>query len=177
VVGIAAMCRRPLNPWRSALISCAHGAVSPTMRRAQSSTFSPSGVKPLEARAAVDQQHAHLLLELLHPGRQRRLGDAAGSAARPKCLRGQREEEFSLSIKMLALLRPGSLKGSITGKIDSKSQSYRWAIGGLFLDQSIKSCSRGRKHKDFNERACHASRTKRRRTQAPPAQDPEGPPD
>ena len=32
----------------------------------------------LEARAAVDQQHAHLLFELLDAGRQRRLGHAAG---------------------------------------------------------------------------------------------------
>ena len=44
--GIAAMRRRPVRPWRSSLISCRIARVSPTMRRAHSSTRKPSGVKP-----------------------------------------------------------------------------------------------------------------------------------
>src|SRR5581483_3378000 len=48
-------------------------------------------------RAAIDQQHAHLLFELLDTGRQRRLRHCArlcGAAEMP-CAR-QREQEFEL---------------------------------------------------------------------------------
>ena len=53
------------------------------------------GGKALETGAAVDQQHAEGLLELLHPGRQGRLGHPAGFG-RPAemLLAGQGEEEF-----------------------------------------------------------------------------------
>ena len=53
------------------------------------------GREALETRAAVDQQHAHLLLELLHAGRKRRLGDAAGlGGAAEMPLAGQGKEEI-----------------------------------------------------------------------------------
>src|SRR5262245_38768567 len=51
----------------------------------------------LETRAPIDQQHAHLPLELLDPCRQRRLGNAAGfrrSAEMPRP--GQRQDELEL---------------------------------------------------------------------------------
>ena len=53
------------------------------------------GRETLETRAAPDQQNAHLLLDLLHPGRQGRLGDAAGlGGAAEMRLAGQRQQEF-----------------------------------------------------------------------------------
>jgi hypothetical protein len=55
------------------------------------------GREALEAGAAVHQQHAHLLFQLLHTGRQRRLGDAArlgGAAEMP--LPRQRQNEIEL---------------------------------------------------------------------------------
>ena len=59
----------------------------------------------LEARAAVDQQHAHLLFELLHAGRQRRLGDAAGLGGAAEMLfAGQGQEEFELVDHRIILL-------------------------------------------------------------------------
>ena len=95
----------PDRPWRSALISSRIERVSPTMRRAQSSTRSPSGGEALEARAAVHQQHAHLLFELLHAGRQRRLGDAAGlGGAAEMLLAGQRQDEIELVDHAISLL-------------------------------------------------------------------------
>ena len=53
------------------------------------------GREALKARAAPHQQDAHLFLDLLHPGRQSRLGNAArlGSAAE-MLLTGQRQQEF-----------------------------------------------------------------------------------
>ena len=51
----------------------------------------------LEARAAPHQQHAHLLLDLLHPGRQSRLGHAAGlGSAAEVFFTGQSQQEFEL---------------------------------------------------------------------------------
>ena len=97
VVGIAAMRSWPVRPWRSALISSRMARVSPTMRRAQSSTRSPSGVKPWKREPRLHQQHAQLLLELLDAGRQRRLGDAAGlRRAAEMLLARQRQKEFEL---------------------------------------------------------------------------------
>ena len=53
--------------------------------------------QPLEARAALHQHDAELVLQLLDRRRQRRLGDAAllGRAAEMLLL-GQRDEEFQL---------------------------------------------------------------------------------
>ena len=51
----------------------------------------------LKAGPAVDQQHAHLLLELLHPRRQGRLGDAAGlRGAAEVPFAGERQHEVEL---------------------------------------------------------------------------------
>ena len=53
--------------------------------------------KALEARAAVDQEHAHLLLELFDAGRKRRLCHAAGLGGAAEVLltgQGQDEVEF-----------------------------------------------------------------------------------
>ena len=46
--------------------------------------FPTLGREALEARAAVDQHHAHLLLKLLDARRQRRLCDAAGFGGPPE---------------------------------------------------------------------------------------------
>ena len=55
------------------------------------------GGKILEARAAIDQQHAHLLLDLLDARRQRRLGHAAGLGGPAEMLfAGQRQQKFEL---------------------------------------------------------------------------------
>ena len=96
-VGIAAIRSRPVRPWRSALISCAHRArVADDAARPVEHALAFRR-EALEARAAVDQQHAHRLLELLDSGRQRRLGDAAGlGGAAEMLLAGQRQEEFEL---------------------------------------------------------------------------------
>ena len=53
--------------------------------------------QPLEARAALDQHDAELVLQLLDRGRKRRLGDAA-ALGRPAemLLLGERDEEFQL---------------------------------------------------------------------------------
>src|SRR5262249_32604451 len=51
----------------------------------------------LEARAAIDQQHPHLLLELLHACRQRRLRHSAGlGRAAEMPLPRQRQDEVEL---------------------------------------------------------------------------------
>ena len=51
----------------------------------------------LEARAAIHQQHAHLFFELLHAGRQGRLGHSAGlGGAAEVLLAGQRQDEIEL---------------------------------------------------------------------------------
>ena len=70
---------------------------SPTMRRAQSSTRSPSGVKPWKREPRFTSSTPICVLELLDAGRQRRLGDAAGLGGAAEMLfAGQREEEFQL---------------------------------------------------------------------------------
>ena len=67
------------------------------MRRAQSSTRSPSGVKPWKREPRFDQQHAHLLFELLHAGRERRLRHAAGlGGAAEMPFARQRQDEVEL---------------------------------------------------------------------------------
>ena len=51
----------------------------------------------LESRAAVHQQHAHLLLELLHARGQRRLRHAAGLRCTAEVLfAGEGQDEFEL---------------------------------------------------------------------------------
>ena len=96
-MGIAAMRSRPVRPCLSAWTSSRMARLSPTMRRAQSSTRSPSGREILEPRAAIDQEHAETLLELLDAGRQRRLGHAAGFGGPAEMLFArQREQEFEL---------------------------------------------------------------------------------
>src|SRR4029077_6384297 len=60
----------------------------------------------LEPRAAIDQEHAETILELLDAGRQRRLGDAAGPG-RPAemVLARQRQQEFELIDHSLSLFK------------------------------------------------------------------------
>ena len=96
-VGIAAMRSRPVRPWRSALISCAHRArVADDAARPVEHPLALRR-EALEARAAIDQQHAHLLLELLDAGRQGRLGHAAGLGGAAEMLfAGQRQQEIEL---------------------------------------------------------------------------------
>jgi hypothetical protein len=69
--------------------------VSPTIRRAHSSTRSPFGREADEARAAIDQQYAEHVFQGLDPARQRRLADAArfGGASEVR-LAGKRDNEF-----------------------------------------------------------------------------------
>src|SRR5207237_10897147 len=51
----------------------------------------------LKTRAAIDEQHAHLLLELFHPGRKRWLCDAASLGGAPKMpLPRESQDEFKL---------------------------------------------------------------------------------
>jgi hypothetical protein len=51
----------------------------------------------VEARAALDEQHAERVFELLDAGGKRGLGDAAGfGGAAEMLLAGEREEEFQL---------------------------------------------------------------------------------
>src|SRR5665213_3034614 len=51
----------------------------------------------LEARAAVDQQHAETVFDLLHPSREGWLGDAAGLGGPPEMLfPRQSEQKFEL---------------------------------------------------------------------------------
>ena len=58
----------------------------------------------LEPRAAIDQQHAETILELLDAGRQRRLGDAAGLGRPAEMLFArQRQQEFELIDHSLSL--------------------------------------------------------------------------
>src|SRR5262249_40996473 len=89
---------RPVSPCRSALISSRMARLSPTMRRAQSSTRSPSlGGTAGERGPAVAEQDALRLLELLAPRRQRRLGDAAGlRGAAEVPFAGERQHEVEL---------------------------------------------------------------------------------
>ena len=57
----------------------------------------PLGGEPHEARAAVDEEDAQALLQLLDPRRKRRLGHAAGLRRAPEMtLPGQGDEEFEL---------------------------------------------------------------------------------
>ncbi len=83
-----------------------------------------------EARAAVDQQHADRLLELLDAGRQRRLGHAAGfGGAAEMPLARQRQEKFELVDQCddPYLVRTARIANSI------ENFNRSMAIGGLFL--------------------------------------------
>ncbi len=64
-VGMAAMRMRPERPWRAARISSRMVRLSPTMRRAHTSTCLPSGVSPWKREPRIDQHDAELALQLL----------------------------------------------------------------------------------------------------------------
>ena len=71
--------------------------VSPTMRRAQSSTRSPSGVKPWKREPRLTSSTPKLSSSCFTPADKRRLGHAAGLGGAAEMLfAGQREEEFEL---------------------------------------------------------------------------------
>ena len=97
VVGMAAIRSRPVRPWRSASSSCRMARESPTMRRAQSSTRSPSGVKLWKREPRLTSSTPIGFLELLDPGGQRGLGHAAGlGRAAEMPLARQRQKKFQL---------------------------------------------------------------------------------
>src|SRR5712691_966640 len=51
----------------------------------------------LKTRAAIDEQHTHLLLKLFHPGRKRWLCDPAGLGSASKMpFPSERQDEFKL---------------------------------------------------------------------------------
>ena len=74
---MAAIRSRPTRPCRKRMNLLAHGAgVADDAPRPVEHALA-LGREALEPRAAVDQQHAQRLFELLEPGRKRRLGYAA----------------------------------------------------------------------------------------------------
>ena len=137
VVGIAAMRSRPVRPWRRASSSCRIGAAIADDAARPIQHPLALGREAAEAGAAIDQQHAHRRLELLHPGRQRRLGHAAGlRGAAEMPLPGQRQKEFELidqcdSPSLIAVR-------SYPSSIENINRSM--AIGGLFLINGCRHC-------------------------------------
>ncbi len=91
------MRRRPVKTVTQGIDLLAHGAgVADNAARPVEHAL-PLGGEALKARAAVDQQHAHLLLDLLDARRERRLGDAAGlGGAAEVPFPRQRQDEFEL---------------------------------------------------------------------------------
>ena len=99
-VGIAAILISPESLSLRLLISCRIARVSPTMRRAQSSVRSPSGVKPWKREPRCTSMTPRISSSCL------RLVDIVGwvtpqaSAARPKCRSlASASRSSSLSIK------------------------------------------------------------------------------
>ena len=140
-VGIAAMRRRPVSPWRSALISGAHRALVADDAPRPVEHALAFGRQSAEARAAVDQQHAHLFFELLDPGRERRLGHAAGlrgTAEMPLARQGKKEFKF---IDQCVSLFMGAPPSHVLSRrtIDNFYRSDRDC--GLVLYQLLQSCS------------------------------------
>ena len=94
---MAAILRWPVRPWRQRVDLLPHGAgVADDAARPVEHPFAFRG-EALEARAALHQQHAVRVLELLDPGGKRRLGHAAGlRGAAEMLLPRQRQEKFQL---------------------------------------------------------------------------------
>ena len=89
----------PDRPWRSALISSRIERVSPTMRRAQSSTRSPSGVKPWKREPRFTSSTPICSSSCFTPADSVGWVTPQASAARPKCRsRASARMKSSLSI-------------------------------------------------------------------------------
>ena len=84
-VGMAAMRIWPARPCRSASISWRMARVSPTMRRAQSSTRSPSGVKPWKRDPRCTSSTPNESSSCLMPAESVGWLTPQASAAWPKC--------------------------------------------------------------------------------------------
>src|SRR5215467_6073213 len=100
VVGIAAMRSRPVSPWRNASSSWRMVRASPTMRRAQASTRSPSGVKLRKREPRLTKSTPMASSICLTPAESVGWVTPQASAARPKCRsRASARRNSSLSIK------------------------------------------------------------------------------
>src|SRR5262252_9120835 len=100
VVGIAAIRSRPVSPCRNASSSWRMARASPTMRRAQSSTRSPSGVKLRKREPRLTKSTPMASSSCLTPADSVGWVTPQASAARPKCRsRASARRNSSLSIK------------------------------------------------------------------------------
>ena len=98
-VGIAAMRNCPDRPWRSELISSRIERVSPTMRRAHSSTRSPSAVKLWKREPRFTSSTPICSSSCFTPADSVGWVTPQASAARPKCFsRASARMKSSLSI-------------------------------------------------------------------------------
>ena len=84
-VGMAAIRRCPASPRFNARISCRIARVSPTIRRAQSSTRTPSGVKPRKRDRRRTSNTPRLSSSCFKPAESVGCVTPHASAARPKC--------------------------------------------------------------------------------------------
>src|SRR3954471_15617931 len=151
-VGIAAMRSCPVNPWRSALISARIARASPTMRRAQSSTFSPSGVKLWKREPRLTSSTPICSSSCLIPADSVGWVTPQASAAWPKCRsRASARRKSSLSINVLALeLACG--RGPTIASDDREFQSIDRTCGIVF-DQPVEVYSKQKKVQGFQMNA------------------------
>src|SRR5260221_6066122 len=129
VVGIAAIRSRPVSPWRTASSSWRMARASPTIRSAQASTGSPSGVKLRKREPRLTSSTPMASSSCLTPADSVGWVTPQASAARPKCRsRAKARRNSSLSIKVVApaerRLRPRT--------VDRRSQSIDGNWGLVF---------------------------------------------
>ena len=102
--GIAAIRNCPIRPWRSELISSRMARASPTMRRAQSSTRSPSGVKLWKREPRLTSSTPSCSSSCFMPADSVGCVTPQASAARPKCRsRASARRNSSLSINAVEI--------------------------------------------------------------------------
>src|SRR5262252_9738873 len=129
VVGIAAMRSWPVRPCLSALISSRMARASPTIRRAQSSVRSPSGVKPMKREPRCTRRTPRVSSSCLMPADSVGWVTPQASAARPKCRsRASARRNSSLSIKAVV----PATRRLRSRTVDRKSQSIDGNWGLVF---------------------------------------------
>src|SRR6516164_5840811 len=129
VVGIAAIRSRPVSPWRNASSSWRMVRASPTMRRAQASTRSPSGVKLRKREPRLTSRTPMASSSCLTPADSVGWVTPQASAARPKCRsRASARRNSSLSIKAVV----PATRRLRSRTVDRKSQSIDGNGGRVF---------------------------------------------
>ena len=172
-VGIAAMRSCPARPCLSALISSRMARESPTMRRAQSSVRSPSGVKPMKREPRCTRRTPSVSSSCLMPAESVGWVTPQDSAARPKC----RSRASAIRYSSLSSMGDQIHKRSENATIISSIENFNRGIREEGIVRRSRLGINAQRNAPMSTTTLSKTGDKRRRpARRPPAADAEGPP-